>query len=466
MEDLTMHHKKLRFFYHCVDCGKIHTPNRPYYTCDCGGLLLIERDLNFLKKSFPNLTAFCSHLKTLSTEIFKPNECKKANTSYPFRSGVWQWINLILPSFPIEHALSLNEGNTDLWEPPEWLKSEIGFRNLFVKMEGQSPSESFKDRGMTLAISEGLRLQKLHPELGIRFVACASTGDTSASAAKYSAYVSDRLRCIIIIPVGKISPAQMYQAYDSGATVLALEADGFDSCMKIIQQFCAAHPEIILVNSKNAMRIVGQETISLEIWKDLNWNVPDWLIIPVGNGGNVTAQMTAWLLLKKLGFIDHLPGIIIAQTKVSNTIVRWIESGFIIYETKKPGLTAASAMNIQNPISFPRIKKLYQNFQLAGFDVAEEDIATTRARFNRAGAGLCTQGAVALDAALQARTAGVIKENDLVVAVSTASDLKFVEAGAKHHSNESPPKKFANRPIFIPATIQAVEESYQNLKGD
>jgi len=449
-----MHPENSKYYYRCINCDQVLWPDRPYYTCSkCGGLLLVERDLDFLRSQFSTLANLRHHIDTVRS---------MPRNGYPWGSGVWQWISLILPGFPQEHILSLHEGNTDMWEPPNRLKEQIRLNRLLVKMEGQAPSGSFKDRGMPIAISDALRLQAMYPDLGIRFIACASTGDTSASAAKYAAYVRHLLHCIIMVAEGQISPAQMYQAIDAGAIVLALRADGFDTCMKVIQQFCANHPEIVLVNSKNAMRIVGQETISLEIWQDLGWKVPDWLVIPVGNGGNLTAQMTAWLLLKQLGFIDRLPGIIVAQTNCSNTIVRWINSDFRVYEPGQPGPTVASAMNIQNPVSFPRIELLHPEFQIVGFDVAEGEIGITRARFNRAGAGLCTQGAVTLNATLQAREAGVIKENDLVVAISTANDLKFVEAGVNHHQAAST-QNFANRPLVVEATLKAVETTVAEL---
>jgi len=431
----------------------VFAPDQPHYTCSqCGGLLLVEQDLDFLRHEFSSPGAFMARF----------DEIRHDRRYYPFGSGVWQWVDLILPGFPTEHILSLREGHTDLWELPNWFKREIGLPNLYVKLEGQAPSASFKDRGMPVAVSEALRLQAKYPDLGIKFVACASTGDTSASAAKYAAYARDRIGCIIMVAQGKISLAQMYQAIDSGAFVLALQADGFDTCMRVIQEFCANHPEIVLVNSRNAMRIVGQETISLEIFQDLRWKVPDWLVIPIGNAGNGTAQMSAWLLLKELGIIEYLPGIIFAQTKAANTIVRWIRSGFTQYEPGEPASTIASAMNIQSPVSGPRIDHLRPEFDIHAFDVSDEDAAQTRAQFNRAGTGLCPQGAVTMNAVLQARDAGIIQDHQTVVGLSTASNLKFVGSGVQHHK-EATADQFANKPIEVAASLAAVEEAVKTL---
>jgi threonine synthase len=439
----------LYYVYACINCQQELMPDRPYYTCPaCGGLLLIKRDEE--------------HLRQKLRHFGKPVEAFRSLTdSHHHYSGVWRWADFILPGFPKEMILTLGEGQTGLWRTPGWLAEEIGLDRLWIKNEGKAPSGSFKDRGMPVAISEALRLQRQYPELGIKFVACASTGDTSASAAMYCAYVRDRLRCIVLVPDGNITPAQGYQVADTGAIVLALKAkNGFDGCMAVVQPFTAAHPEIVLVNSKNPLRLTGQETISLEIFSDLGRAVPDWLAVPVGNGGNVAAQMSAWLLLKEIAVIDRLPGIIIAQARTANTVVRWIRAGFRRYEPGAPGKTMASAMNIQDPVSQPRIEHLRAQFDVRGFDVGEEDIAATRARFNRAGAGLCTQGGVTLNAVLQARAAGVIAPKQTVVALNTANDLKFVEAGVEHHQSG---KQFSNRLIRVEASLEAVEKAVAGL---
>lgn len=326
-------------------------------------------------------------------------------------------------------------------------------------MEGQLPSESFKDRGMSVAISEALRLQKFYPKLKIRFVACASTGDTSASAAIYSAYVKDRLRCIVFLPHEKVSAGQLFQAMAHGALVLSIKhPKGFDGCMALIQKFCARHPEIVLVNSKNAFRIVGQETIALEICQDLHWKAPKWISIPCGNGGNLTAFLISLLRMKERKMIKSLPGLIVAQTKGANTLVRWGKSNFRIY---KPGLfknTIASAMNIQDPVSFPRIEKLHKKFRVEFFDVSEKDTQKTRALFMGAGANVCPQTAVALDAVLQAREKKIIKEKDVVVTIGTASGVKFSKSGIKHHLKGNI-KNLANPFKVIKGTIGDIEKA-------
>ena len=420
----------MRYSMKCIGCGYEVVENHNFYTCPkCGGLFLPSRDEQFIHMRVGSGKGARAYFDSIR---FGPKAMK-----YPYGSGVFMWKDFILPGFPNEAVLSLREGFTDLFEPPMWLKEKIGLKKLFIKMEGQGPSGSFKDRGMSVAVSEARRLQIQQPELGIKYVCCASTGDTSAAAATYSAYYRDKLKCIVFLPYEQISPGQLAQAMMAGAIVVAIKhPQGFDGCMKLIEEFCAAHSEVVLVNSKNAFRIAGQETIALEIFQDLHWKAPRWISIPAGNGGNLTALMLSCFRAKQFGLIDHLPGIIVAQSRVANTVIRWGQSGFNGFQPGSPGSTIASAMNIQSPVSAPRIKKLHQFFEMKFCDVGEEEINNTRALFNSAGADICPQGAVALSAVLQAREDGSIKEKDTVVAVSTASGLKFVDSAIKYHLDD------------------------------
>jgi threonine synthase len=427
--------KTLHFQHQCIECGHEFAPDRFLYTCpDCGGLLLVVRDEAAVEKAVGRGVKARAHFDGLRYGV--------ARREYPNDSGVWLWRQFLLPGFPEESIVSLKEGQTDLFEVPEWLGRDVGLGRLFIKMEGQSPSESFKDRGMPVAVSDALRLQREHPELGITGISCASTGDTSAAAAIYSAYVRDKLRCLVLVPHEKIADAQLFQAMAHGADVRAIEhPDGFDGCMKLIQEFSAGHPEFALVNSKNDMRIVGQESIGLEILQDLGWRVPDWIAIPVGNGGNLTALLNSLRRAQQLGLIDRLPGIIGAQTEAADTLVRWQESDYRKYEPGEYQDTVASAMNINNPVSFPRIRKLYKDFDIRFSRSSEQEINDTWAQFMRGGANICPQGAVAIHGVMQARKAGVVKPVDTVVAISTASALKFTDAGIRYHKSEG---KFSN----------------------
>ncbi len=437
--------KRVYFWQKCIECNSIFQPEQFYYTCPkCSGLLLVERDEEWIDK-------YVGKGKK-AQKFFDLIRFGKKRDVYPNGSGVFIWLPYILPGFPAESVISLREGFTDLFEIPDWLKRDTGLNNLFIKMEGQLPSESFKDRGMSVAVSEALRLQTSYPKLNIQYIACASTGDTSASAAIYSAYVKENLKCVVLLPHEKVSSGQLFQAMAHGAQVLSIKHNrGFDGCMELIQSYCQQHPEIVLVNSKNAFRIVGQETIALEICQDLHWKAPDWIAIPCGNGGNLTSLLISLLRMKERKMIDSLPGIIVAQTKGANTLVRWAESDFQTYAPGPFKDTVATAMNIQDPVSFPRINKLYKNFSMSFFDTAEKDIQRVRALFMGAGANICPQTAVALDAVLQAKEKGIVKKNDTIVTINTASGLKFTSSGAQ--------QQFTNAPQIIKGTIEEIERA-------
>ncbi len=423
--------KKITYRYHHrgVVTGGIYPPDRFLYTDPkTGEILLVERDETYIKRKIGTGRDAQNHFDGLR---FGPQR-----RNYPNNSGVWLWRQFILPGFPKEAIVSLNEGQTDLFEVPGWLKKEIGLNNLFIKMEGRSPSESFKDRGMPVAVSDALRLQLLNPEHPIVGVCCASTGDTSAAAAIYAAYCRDKLSCVVLLPFENISDSQLFQAIAHRANVIAVKhPDGFDGCMYLIREFQRDHPEYVLVNSANDMRVVGQETIGLEIIQDLEWKAPDWIAIPVGNGGNLTALMIGLLRAKEFGLIDRLPGIIAAQTESADTLVRWQGSGYQQYQPGKLQKSVATAMNINDPVSFPRIKSLHDQFNIHFIAAGEFQIKKTWARFMGAGANICPQSAVALSAVLQARAVGVVKEDDMIVSISTASGIKFSEAGIAWHKS-------------------------------
>jgi threonine synthase len=438
------------YWHKCIACGAEVAPERFVYTCPkCGGLLLVERDDVAVQQRIGRGKVARDHFDRLRFGA--------ARREYPNDSGVWLWRDLTLPGFPDEHIVSLKEGQTDLFETPGWLGEELGLKNLFIKMEGQAPSESFKDRGMPVAISDALRLQQDYPELGISGISCASTGDTSAAAAVYSAYVRDRLSCLVLVPHDKIADAQLFQAMAHGARVRAVQhPDGFDGCMRLIGEFTAKHPELVLVNSKNDMRIVGQESIALEILQDLGWKIPDWIAIPVGNGGNLTAFLNSLLRARRFGLIEKLPGIIAAQTAAADTLARWQESDYQRYEPGEFKDTVASAMNINDPVSYPRIRKLMSEFEIVFTRTQESEIEDIWAQLMRAGANVCPQGAVAVHGAIQVAKRARVKPTDTVVAISTASGLKFSEAGIRYHKGGG---QYANPYQVVEGGLAELEKS-------
>ncbi len=442
---------KLHYWHQCVRCNQRYEADGFIYTCtSCSGLLLVQRDEDYVKNTVGT--------GKQAIDYFDNLRFGSARKEYPNDSGVWLWRDFLLPGFPVEDIISLKEGQTDLFEVPGWLKEELGLSNLYIKLEGQAPSESFKDRGMPVAVSDALRLKRAHPELGIIGVSCASTGDTSAAAAIYSAYARNELECLVLIPHQKIAGSQLFQAMAHGSKVRAIvHPDGFDGCMKIQQEFTKNHPEYILVNSKNDMRIVGQESIGLEILQDLSWNAPDWIAIPAGNGGNVTALLNSLIRAQEFGLIDKLPGIIVGQCAVADTLVRWSENNYQDYAPGKFQDSVASAMNINDPVSFPRIEKLYENFDIHFYRAEEQEIKDTWAQYMRAGANICPQGSVALVAVSKANQEKIIKNTDVVVSISTASALKFSEIGNDYHTNVG--GRFANTFVKVDGSVEALENT-------
>ena len=429
---------KTYFWYQCIVCGSSFEPDRSYRLCpSCKGLLMVERDEERIDWQVGQGREAQNYFDAIR---YGPNRGQ-----YPNGSGVFMWLSLLLPGFPVEAVVSLREGHTDLFEMPDWFKGRIGMSNLFIKMEGQLPSGSFKDRGMCVAVSDAVRIRGIFqqrdagsPE-GDRdrrwLILCASTGDTSASAGMYVAYAGDRLACMVILPYQGTSGIQAFQSQAAGAiNALVDDPQGFDACMRVAEEYCDLHPEAVMVNSENPMRIVGQESIALEICQDLKWQAPDWIVVPSGNGGNLTSFLISLMRMKRRKLINRLPGIIVAQSEVANTLVRWGRSGFQSYEPGVRQPSVASAMNIQNPVSFPRIKKLHAPFDLRFYDTPEERIVERRGQWMSTGVNICTQTAVALDAAIQAREQGVIDADDHVVVIGTANGLKFPTGeGLRYH---------------------------------
>ena len=446
--------QSVRFYQECLKCSTRYPTDRFTYTCTqpgCGGLLLVMRDEEYIRSQIG--------YGEKARNYFDGIRWSETARRYPTGSGVFAWRDLILPEFPYEACLALFEGCTDLFEVPEWLRRELGIGPTYLKLEGQNPSGSFKDRGMSVAVSETLRLRMNYPELGITGVCCASTGDTSAAAAAYAAYARDRLQCVILVPHNEISVAQLTQALKFGAKVIAVDhPDGFDGCMRIIQEFSRAHSELVLVNSKNAFRIVGQETIGLEIGQDLRWKAPDWISIPVGNAGNLTALLIGLQRAYRHGLIDHLPGILVGQAEVCDTLVRWNENGRTS-EAYKPGKhqpSVASAANICDPVSFPRVAELIRAFDARFYRASEDQIQDAQMAITRSGVDICPQTGIALSALFQARADGTVKESDTVVVISTATGLKFSEAAAEYHTRKTN-ARYANNFRVAQGSMEAVE---------
>jgi threonine synthase len=364
----------------------------------------------------------------------------------PFaQSGVWRFRELVLPDLPEAEIVSKPEGATRLY-PGRALGEELGLSRLFVKHEGENPTLSFKDRGMTAGVSWARHL-------GIRDVACASTGDTSAALAAYAAEVPG-MRAIVLLPHAKISDEQLSQALHYGATTLGLDTD-FDGCMRLVTELTRVRP-IYLLNSKNSVRIEGQKTIGWETVQDLGWEVPDWFVIPVGNAGNVSAigkGLREWLDLGVIGKSPRLAGI---QAEAADPFFRSFEMGFRERVTRVAADTAASAIRIGAPVSHPKAEREIRFFGGVVARVSEEELLDAAALASRHGLAICPNSAVALAGAAKLCREGVIRKEDLVVVVATAHALKFAGTAAAYHRSGA---RRANPPRHLPATLDAVLEA-------
>ena len=264
----------------------------------------------------------------------------------------------------------------------------LGIDDLWVKQCGVSHTGSFKDLGMTVLVSAVAQMMASRggvspsvPASSVRAVACASTGDTSAALAAYAAVAG--IPAIVFLPKGKISTAQLIQPIANGARVLALDTD-FDGCMKIVQEVTRDN-SIYLANSMNSLRVEGQKTVGIEIVQQLGWDVPDWIVLPSGNLGNISALAKGLALAKELGVIDRLPRLVAAQAERANPLYRAYRAGFAGYDPTPAGPTAASAIRIGAPVSYEKAVAALQAFDGVVEQASEDELAEACALADRAG---------------------------------------------------------------------------------
>lgn len=357
-------------------------------------------------------------------------------------SGIWSKREMVLPHIPEQDIVTLQEGWNPMFDASS-LAKEIGLRKLWVKLCGNSHTGSFKDLGMTVLVSQVNHMIK--KGVAIDAVACASTGDTSAALSAYCAKAG--IPSIVFLPAGKTSIAQLIQPISNGSIVLALDTD-FDGCMQIVQQVTADN-RIYLANSMNSLRVEGQKTISPEICQQLGWKVPDTIIIPGGNLGNVSALAKGFDDLLAMGLIDKKPRIIVAQAANANPFYQAYTRGFDKLEAVKAKTTLASAIQIGNPVSYPKAVKAIKDYNGIVVQVTEDELANAAHRADRTGLYTCPHTGVALGALFQLREKGVIDKDEEVVVVSTAHGLKFTEFKVQYHEQTLAgiSSKYAN-PVF------------------
>lgn len=429
-------------------CGRRYSIYDVVYTCEnCGGLLDVEHDVGALKDR--------------SAEDWKELFRRRTRTNeWPYGSGVWGKKEWICPQLDNENVVSMYEGHTNcFWA--ERLGRELDVPDLWVKLCGNSHTGSFKDLGMTVLIS--VVRQMISDGKPIRAVACASTGDTSAALAAYAAAAG--IPAIVFLPRGKVSTAQLVQPIANGALVLALDTD-FDGCMRIVREV-TADQSIYLANSMNSLRMEGQKSVGIEIVQQFDWLIPDWIIIPAGNLGNVSSLGKGLLLARELGLIRDLPRIVCAQAEHANPLYLSYLTGFEQYQAVPAQKTLASAIQIGAPVSYERAVKVLRAFEGVVEQASEDDLADAAARADRAGLYSCPQTGVALAALFKLMNRGVIRPEQRVVVISTAHGLKFTgfKVGYHDQSLADVSARHANPPLELPDDVHAVTKAVNQAIG-
>lgn len=369
----------------------------------------------------------------------------------PFASGVWAKKEWVCPRVDDQNIVTMNEGCTPLLKVPQ-LGRSIGVRDLHVKLCGNAHTGSFKDLGLTVLVSMVKQMRSEGKD--IPAVACASTGDTSAALAAYCARAG--IQSVVFLPRGKISTAQLIQPIANGALTLALDTD-FDGCMKLVQQVCSEN-NIYLANSMNSLRVEGQKTVSVEIVQQLGWEVPDWVVIPGGNLGNVSALGLGFEMMRDLGLIDRVPRICCAQSARANPLYQSYLKNFESFEALQAKRTLATAIQIGNPVSIWKAIRTLKNFDGVSEQASEDELADACARADRVGLFACPHTGVALAALIKLVERGEIGRDDRVVVISTAHGLKFTQFKIDYHNAdlEGISSRLANPPVQLPAEYDTV----------
>ncbi len=416
----------------CVECATAFPPLEVRYRCSCGGTLEVQHD----SPSLPD-----------DRELDR----RLASRRDRDRSGVWRYRELILP-LEEDEIVSRREGNTNVYRS-EALEAYTGVGELFLKHEGENPSGSFKDRGMTVALSVA-RL------VGARAVACASTGNTSASLASYAAACG--LPAFVFVPAGKIAFGKLSQALAHGAHTLQVPGD-FDGAMRTVQEICDAE-SIYLVNSINPFRIEGQKSIAFELLHELEWKVPDWIVVPGGNLGNSSALAKGLDELRALGRIDRLPRLAVVQAEGAAPLARAWRSGRP-FEPIAEARTVATAIRIGAPVSWRKCLRGLAATRGVVVSVSDQEILDAKARVDGCGIGAEPASCATVAGIRRLREEGVLGPGERTCAILTGHLLKDPEATVRYHTADwegfETPR--ANSPVPLGSSLAETRRHLQEI---
>jgi threonine synthase len=397
----------------CISCGEVSAALAVDFRCaHCGELLEVEFT-NWWGGSTPDPVK----LKSLWRERRTSNEPLDA-------SGVWRFRDVLPDLDDWSSAITLREGNTPVYDLPRCARS-AGVDRLTAKHQGMNPTGSFKDTGMTVAISFA-RQNKFH------WVACASTGNTSASMAAYAA--RGGMRSLVVIPDGKIAWGKLSQSLDYGALTCQLRTD-FDGCVRVLNDIIRRYP-IYLLNSVNPYRLEGQKTAAIELLEQLDWKVPNHVVVPGGNLGNNSALGKAFLEMKRLGVVQSVPRISVIQAEGANPLYRTIHerSGRELVTVEAD--TLATAIRIGNPASWRKSLKVLEATGGCVEQVSEAEIAVAKAEIGADGVGCEPASAVTLAGLKKLVKSGFVQRSESVVLVLTGHVLKDPEYTIKFHRGD------------------------------
>ena len=435
-----------RAVFRCTaGCPGDHSLWQPIYQCpSCGGLLHVVHDTGALgdRSAAGWMRIFDDRYK---------------RTTWPYGSGVWGKKEWVCPEIRDEHVVSMDEGGTGLlWA--ERFGREIGLEDLWVKQCGNSHTGSFKDLGMTVLVS--VVKQIIADGSATRAVVCASTGDTSAALAAYAAAAG--IPAIVVLPRGRVTAAQLVQPLANGALVLSLDTD-FDGCMTIVRRL-VEEEGLYLANSMNSLRIEGQKTLAIEIVQQFDWQVPDVIVIPGGNLGNVSALGAGFDMMLELGLIAKRPRIVVAQAAAANPLYTAYHRNWV-FEPMTAAATIASAIQIGNPVSIEKAIRTLQHYNGVVEQATETELADAAARADRTGMFNCPHTGVALAALEKLVARKEVQRKDRVVVISTATGLKFADVKVAYHTGTlaGVTPAYPNRPIELSDDFDAVRRAIDRL---
>jgi threonine synthase len=439
------------FRFRCIGCGSTtHSAERDFRCAKCRNLLEIT------DPSWKSSTLSAAALKS------KWRERRGSNASLDL-SGVWRFRELLPAPQSVQQVVTLREGNTPLYELRQ--SSRItGVPRLYGKHQGMNPTGSFKDTGMSVAAT-------FAREAGYRWVACASTGNTSASMAAYAA--RGGMRSLVLVPEGKISWSKLSQALDYGALTCQLRTD-FDGCLHLLQELVRSAP-VYQLNSINPFRLEGQKTLALELLEQLEWQPPDHIIVPGGNLGNSSAIGKALTEMLDVGLISTLPKLSVIQAEGANALVRTArEAGGKHLVSVRPE-TRATAIRIGNPASWEKAVKVLQATGGACEEVSELEIAQAKAEIGAEGIGCEPASAVTLAGLKKLLRQGFVKSEESVVLVLTGNLLKDPDytmefhrgdlfKGSSYENESARLNSFRHPPVVLDAALDVVIQTLEQAE--